>query len=504
MAQRRRLRMAAACGAGLAVPAAAGATTFVETEEYYWNAVDRFGNSFDERTLLPAGTTAVTGHLYYDEILYDETGEFDWADYVVFGDLVPGSAFTLTFDLSSDAPTAPRILNDRDELLQPVRDIGYKPGPWTFTGAVPASGALVLGMTLGQDRTTYQLALDAPRVPEPGTAALAGAGLAAAASCAGARGAERRAVHVLPALVSEADAAAVRAEIASGAWADGRRTAAALARRVKRNEELHEAGAALSPAQRRVADDLGACELLQSVALPRRTSPPMFSRYRPGMAYGRHVDNALLSATPPLRADLAITLFLSDRKDYDGGELVVATPAGEADVKLPSGSRRGVRGDDAPLGRARAPRRAARGRRVGAELRARRGDPRAAPRSRRGAGAPARGGARVGRGGARRQEPREPAAPLRRALSAPRAYASGASLAISSRFGSRQSQVHRPAPKATSTPRASGCWSAKSAVLPMTSTIAAIASSLARNGIARCARQSRISGPKTRLPSSAR
>lgn len=144
-------------------------------------------------------------------------------------------------------------------------------------------------------------------------------------------------MHVLPGVVAETELVALRSEIAAGEWIDGRDTAGALARRVKHNEELREAGSDLGAAQRRVVEALGRCELLQSVALPRRLAPPMFSRYRLGMHYGRHVDNALLSGMPPMRNDLAITVFLSDPKDYDGGELVVLTPAGEAEFKLPAG-----------------------------------------------------------------------------------------------------------------------------------------------------------------------
>jgi len=144
-------------------------------------------------------------------------------------------------------------------------------------------------------------------------------------------------MHSLPGVVAEDELAVLRAAIAGGAWVDGRGTAGPLARRVKNNQELRVPGSELSAAQHCVADALARNELLQSVALPRRLSPPMFTRYRPGMAYGRHVDNALLSGTPPIRTDVAITVFLSDPKDYDGGELVVLTPAGEAEFKLAAG-----------------------------------------------------------------------------------------------------------------------------------------------------------------------
>ena len=175
--RRSGLRLAAACSAGLAVPVVAGATAFVETDPFVFPFIDRFGNSFSDRTLLPAGTTELLGQVYYGE-----TDVFDSADYVVFGDLFPAAPFTLTYDMSSDCPTAPRILDEEGSLLQPVRDIYYERGPWTFTGTVPTSGSLVLGMHLCQDRMVYQVVLDAARVPEPSTALLAGAGLVASGS----------------------------------------------------------------------------------------------------------------------------------------------------------------------------------------------------------------------------------------------------------------------------------------------------------------------------------
>jgi hypothetical protein len=143
-------------------------------EQLDFFAPDLFGNTFAERTLLPDGTTGVIGHLWYGE-----REEFDSGDYVVFDDLVPSRPFSVTYDVSSDCPTAPRILDEVGNLLVPQRDIDYEIGPWTDMGTVPASGTLVLGMSLCQDRMFYQVALDAPRVPEPSTAVLIGSGLAA-------------------------------------------------------------------------------------------------------------------------------------------------------------------------------------------------------------------------------------------------------------------------------------------------------------------------------------
>jgi PKHD-type hydroxylase len=72
----------------------------------------------------------------------------------------------------------------------------------------------------------------------------------------------------------------------------------------------------------------------QTFAIPKRLLLPIYSRYEPGMAYGAHIDNALMSE---IRTDLATTLFLSRPDTYDGGELVIETPVGEERIKLDAG-----------------------------------------------------------------------------------------------------------------------------------------------------------------------
>ena len=42
-------------------------------------------------------------------------------------------------------------------------------------------------------------------------------------------------------------------------------------------------------------------------------------------------------AGSPYRSDVSTTVFLSDPSDYEGGELVVRTAFGDAEVKLPAG-----------------------------------------------------------------------------------------------------------------------------------------------------------------------
>lgn len=54
------------------------------------------------------------------------------------------------------------------------------------------------------------------------------------------------------------------------------------------------------------------------------------------MNYGLHVDDALM-AQGTFRADIAVTVFLNAARDYDGGELVLDSTAGEQVYKLEAG-----------------------------------------------------------------------------------------------------------------------------------------------------------------------
>lgn len=115
---------------------------------------------------------------------------------------------------------------------------------------------------------------------------------------------------------------------------DGARTAGRVARRVKKNEQAKAEGLA-ADFTALVEKRLGGHEVFRAAARPRGFIRVLLSRYRPGMAYGTHVDDAFMDGT---RVDLSFTLFLSEPDTYEGGELVIEEPGGERLVKLPAGS----------------------------------------------------------------------------------------------------------------------------------------------------------------------
>jgi PKHD-type hydroxylase len=135
-------------------------------------------------------------------------------------------------------------------------------------------------------------------------------------------------------VLSAADIAEVQAGLATATFIDGKATAGWSARLVKSNLQA-SAGPDLERMQALVEARLEAHAVFALATRPKTILGPLFSRYRPGHAYGTHADDALMAG---IRTDVAFTLFLSAPTDCDGGELIIETPAGEEVFKLAAGS----------------------------------------------------------------------------------------------------------------------------------------------------------------------
>jgi PKHD-type hydroxylase len=131
----------------------------------------------------------------------------------------------------------------------------------------------------------------------------------------------------------------LREEAALLPFVPGAETAGGRARRVKNNEQVSQKADERKALHEIVISALMRNKDFNRVALPKRVRPPLISRYRQGMAYGQHVDNALMGPKMAReRSDVSITVFISDVDEYEGGELVIHGSFGMQEVKLPSGS----------------------------------------------------------------------------------------------------------------------------------------------------------------------
>ena len=146
-------------------------------------------------------------------------------------------------------------------------------------------------------------------------------------------------ILILEDLLSSAEVTSLREALAKANFVDGKVTAGEAVRSVKNNLQVTaNQGPGLEESQRIVQSALLKSETFTHAVLPRRILPSMFNRYDGGMAYGGHVDNAIMGGGDALRADISVTIFLTAPADYDGGELVIATDGEARKVKLAAGS----------------------------------------------------------------------------------------------------------------------------------------------------------------------
>ena len=144
----------------------------------------------------------------------------------------------------------------------------------------------------------------------------------------------------IPEVLTKEELAQCRIAFARADWVDGKVTAGVQSAEAKHNLQVSET----SPQARQLGEvilrALGRSLLFNAAALPLRVFPPLFNRYDEGMRFDAHVDNAIRfvpNANVRIRTDISATLFISEPKDYDGGELVIEDTYGTQSVKLPAG-----------------------------------------------------------------------------------------------------------------------------------------------------------------------
>ena len=140
--------------------------------------------------------------------------------------------------------------------------------------------------------------------------------------------------YIIADVLTPAEVAEAVATLDTARFVDGRATAGWHAKLVKNNLQA-TTNDAVARLRETLAARINGNALFRLASRPKQLTPLILSRYEPGMAYGSHVDDALMQG---MRTDVSFTLFLSDPASYEGGALVIETPGGEDDVKLPAGS----------------------------------------------------------------------------------------------------------------------------------------------------------------------
>src|SRR5690242_16124993 len=145
----------------------------------------------------------------------------------------------------------------------------------------------------------------------------------------------------IPEVLDARQVAQFRERLDAARWVDGNVTSGHQSAQAKYNEQLPEDSAEARELGAAVVAALQGNQLFFSAALPRQIFPPLFNRYREGMKFASHVDNAIrthAATRTRIRTDLSATLFLSRPDEYDGGELLIEDTYGVQRVKLAAGS----------------------------------------------------------------------------------------------------------------------------------------------------------------------
>ena len=117
----------------------------------------------------------------------------------------------------------------------------------------------------------------------------------------------------------------------SSFWEEGKKTAGNYASLVKNNLQLDRNSETSKKLSKLVLNKIIADPLIKSFAIPKTIHGIMFTKSLKKMYYGRHIDNPFMSSG---RSDLSFTISLSDKKSYEGGELIVEGINEEKEFKL--------------------------------------------------------------------------------------------------------------------------------------------------------------------------
>ncbi len=117
-------------------------------------------------------------------------------------------------------------------------------------------------------------------------------------------------------------------------WEDGKKTAGSHASMVKNNLQLKRTSNISKKLSLLIKQKILNNALVKSFTLAKHIHGIIFTKSSKGMSYGRHIDNAYMSSG---RADLSFTIFLAEKSQYEGGELLIENLTSERKFKLDRG-----------------------------------------------------------------------------------------------------------------------------------------------------------------------
>ncbi|WP_133408416.1 Fe2+-dependent dioxygenase [Parashewanella tropica] len=130
---------------------------------------------------------------------------------------------------------------------------------------------------------------------------------------------------------------ALRQLISQGQFEDGKNTAGWHAKGVKTNLQWTANEQLTDELNQAVTLALSANPEFTALTYPKKMMPFIVSKSTDQGGYGDHIDDAIMHHEELIRTDISCTIFLSDPKDYEGGELTMTLGGIEMAYKLEAG-----------------------------------------------------------------------------------------------------------------------------------------------------------------------
>lgn len=116
-------------------------------------------------------------------------------------------------------------------------------------------------------------------------------------------------------------------------WEDGKQSAHGFAKEIKNNQQAFPRDENFAPITNLLNQKFFVGGL-RNIAFAKSIVGVRINSYGPGDSYGWHVDFAHMGQK---RTDMSFTIFLSDKSEYDGGELEMEEMGRKASVKMERG-----------------------------------------------------------------------------------------------------------------------------------------------------------------------
>ena len=115
-------------------------------------------------------------------------------------------------------------------------------------------------------------------------------------------------------------------------WVDGK--ISNRASKVKRNLQLDWQSEQYKKSSEEIRNTVFDDQIIKNAVFPAKIHNILFTRTGEGMYYGPHIDSPHITSG---RRDLSFTIFLNEKNDYKGGELILYVPPEKKTIKLNPG-----------------------------------------------------------------------------------------------------------------------------------------------------------------------